>query len=898
LTLVSAPAGFGKTTLLSDWVQTVQRPAVWISLDSGDDDPITFLHYIVAAFQRIDKGIGKSLSAVLNSRQSQSLSYDTLVALLLNDISSLASPCMIVLDDYHSISEIAVHEIVGLILARMPQQMHLVIASREDPSLPLPRLRAQGMVTELRARDLQFKDTEVLAFLNQTMELNIAKVHAEILAERTEGWIAGLQLAALSMQEHANRNEFIRDFAGNNRHIVDYLVDEVLSRQPEEILDFLLKTSILERFNGSLCDMTVYGDAVSGNSQEILEYLEQSNLFIIPLDNLRQWYRYHHLFANLLRNRLIRFVAKHQTEHDIIKPALLHRRAGLWFETNGYLNDAISHLLAASDFTLAAEFIERHGGELMQRGETVMLLKWLDALPHELTQARPLLCAYYAWVLLLTRSGSSSTLIESWLRRAEQALSASVESPFDPDSRLYDRVMAQVVVIRAYLARRSNVGNWQMMIDRWQQALAYLTRDGYGMRAVIHLNLGLDYLKLGEIQAASKAFNAAWHNAIERQEYFVAISAIHRYAYTLHRMGDLHAAVKVCRKTLREVVEPVEQVGHHLPVAAVLMILLGSILLEKGELDGTCLLLTEGLERIEALGAFNTKFDGYCAMARYRLLQGDTSKVLHIYQEMGKRWSGIQAKRTIAALYTRLWIVQSLLDLSYLDQAIEWANRIGHCFDDDAGHLAITDEWRYYRCLSLVRLHIAQKRLFGKSDLQPVLDYLERQYQIHDVSGLNECAIELLLLQSLALDAHDEERRALDILRKTLNLAEPAGYLLIFVEEGPPMARLLYKVVAQGYFKEYAGHILTTFEAVTFELSSIRSVGETSDIALIEPLSARELEVLHLISSGLSNKEIAQKLFISPRTVKRHTSSIYSKLNVHSRTQAVARANLLGLLPS
>jgi LuxR family maltose regulon positive regulatory protein len=884
LALVSAPAGFGKTTLLSEWVGYLEQPVAWLSLDPSDGDVSRFWRYVIAALQTVDSAIGETAQAVLQGTQSRQLVPHVLVTALINDIAALATSFVLVLDDYHTISELTVHETVGFLLEHPPPQMHLVISTREDPPLPLSRLRARGQVAELRAGDLRFTEPETSALLNQTMGLSLAADEIATLGTRTEGWVAGLQLAALSLQRQADRAGFIRDFAGDDRHVMDYLVDEVLARQPEAVHRFLLETSILERLSGPLCDVVVYQDPSSGQSQRILERLEQANLFVVPLDSRRQWYRYHHLFADLLRYRL-------RQSTGVGDLARLHRQASEWHAQNGFVDEAIAHALSASDPERAADLIARHASDMMDRSETIALHRWLGALPEEAVRVRPLLCIYYAWVLVLVRHAASD-IVERWLQDAERAL--AIQNASDALCRW---IRAEGAVIRAYLAHRLHQDDPRAALAVWLRTLERLPRERSGVRTVTLLNIGRCYLRVGDAAQASRAFEKAWYLCEAVGQYYVGVLGACYRAYVARRRGHLHGAAAICRRALSGLVEPAEKTGRPLPISGALYISLGSILLEWGTLEDAGRLLAKGLERIKGTGDLVFWMEGYVALARLRQTEGDVVEALRLLERVERLWPDASSERYAAALRVRLWAAQSQLDSSLLARAAPWVRRVGQRFDAVDGILAVSDEWGFARSLSLIRLHIAQHRVRGKPDLQPVLHYLEGQRQAHERCGLVECVIELLILQALALDAQHADRRALDALKQALSLAEPEGYLGLFVDEGPAMARLLHRVAAQGFLPDYTGRLLAAFAPKAQDIGARMEEGGRPVDLRIEPLSTRELEVLGLIAEGLTNQEIAQRLFISPKTVKRHASSIYGKLGVHSRTQAVATASRLGILP-
>jgi LuxR family maltose regulon positive regulatory protein len=601
------------------------------------------------------------------------------------------------------------------------------------------------------------------------------------------------------------------------------------------------------------------------------------------LDNRREWYRYHHLFADLLRYRLRQEVGGQGL-------ALLHRRASEWYEQNGFAHAAIVHALRASDFDSAADLVERHADDMIRHSQTLTMHGWLSALPEEVIRGHPWLCMRYAWVLLLSGRAASET-IERWLQAAEKAHKAGAV--------LQASVAEEIAVIRASLARMP-LHDPQATVALSLQVLEHLAEDALVRRATILYNLGWGQLRLGDTVAAGRAFDDALHAAQASGSYYFAVLATDAQAIIACRQGRLRAAAAICRQGLSDVVEPVEKTGRPLPVSGALYISLGGILLEQGDLEGADRLLAEGLRRAKGTLELDVWSRGYAALSRLRQVRGDVGGALRLIEQIEKLWPEMESDTYAAALRVRLWLAQSQRDTALLARAARAARQVLPHFDDGKDIPAYADEWRYARCMALVLLHIAQYRARGQPGLRPVLDFLERQLRVNEAGGWNECVIELLVLQALALDAQGETHRALDGLQRALALAEPEGYLRIFVDGGPAMARLLYQAVERGIAPQYAGRLLAAFEGSRLtpaSLSGMKSATLGPEAQLVEPLSERELEVLGLIAEGLSNREIAQRLFISPKTVKRHTSSVYGKLGVHSRTQAVAKARTLGVLP-
>ena len=656
LTLISAPAGFGKTTLITEWRYRIpdssdsksvyQNPKFgWLSLDEGDNDLVQFLSYLLAALQRIIPGIGETALASLNSPQPPSM--EAVLTPIVNEIAKMAEAgalrncCyMLVLDDYHVIDAQAVHDSLQFFLDHLPPPLHLAICGRADLPWSLSRLRASSQITELRSTDLRFNLEETAEFLNRIMELNLSDVDLVALEERTEGWIAGLQLAALSMQgfDDQGRRSFVSDFAGSSRYIVDYLVDEVLARRPEGTKDFLLQTSILDRMSGPLCDAILGhgGEGTRGRgerpslpaspaepgsasrpiaaSQEVLEQLEQANLFLVPLDDKRGWYRYHHLFRDLLRVRL------KQTYPDRLPT--LHRRASQWYETREHWDEAIRHALAAGDVEEAARLVEQNTMETLIRSELARLMRWVDALPNDLVRSRPWICVYHAWALRLT--GAQFADVESRLKDAEQALERSpnlsaLESPADDPALTEDEVQhieGHIYAIRAYQALYSE--KLDQVRELGGQALNYLPKDSY-MRSSVALALGWAERFNGDLRAAEQAFVEARNVGLKYGNSFIGVSATCRLAYTQMLAGQLQQAAETCQEALQMATG---EDGRRLPVAGYALVYLGGIYREWNRLEAAARYLVEGIDLSSQVGYIMDQIVGQVTLARVRMAQG------------------------------------------------------------------------------------------------------------------------------------------------------------------------------------------------------------------------------------------------------------------------------------
>ncbi len=869
LTLISAPAGFGKTTLVTAWLNSVERPFAWLSLDAGDNHPLRFWRYVVAALQTVNTAIGEDVLPALESPQPPPL--EALVTALTNDIVAAsqtapgAFPCILVLDDYHVIKAQAIHESLNFWLDHLPPALHLLLTTRSDPPLALSRRRGRAEMTELRAVDLRFTVEEASAFFNQAMGLDLAAEDIAALERRTEGWIVGLQMAAISMQGTADRHAFVTSFAGDDRYVADYLMEEVLQQQPQHIQDFLLQTSILNALHASLCD------AVCGRSgsQDTLTGLEQSNLFIVPLDNSRDWYRYHHLFADLLRRRLSR------ASGDVTE---LHRRAAEWYEWQGTINQAIHHSLAAKDFHRAARLIELHAETLeWQHG----VLGWLNELPQELLHARPRLCLVAAWALhtfgQLDEIEPYLQAIESHLQDAGFDLSADADrQPAMSPGELAQarRVMGEALNIRALVTLMQ--GNPSRAIEQFQQTLTMLPQDARELRRNAAIGLAEAYYLRGNVSFASQAYAKAIEHSQDKEDMMVAVS-LTRLAELELIAGRLHQATETYRQ-MQQLVADQDKAQHY--ISGLINYGRGNLLRERNELVAAEHQFRQGIVCGARWAEPRLLLACHSGLARVLQAQGDRAGALQAIEEAvqierrhGITWAwGLPSATTLQA---RIRLAQG-----DLESAARWAREQNLQTGDE---LAFSHEIEY---LTLARVLVVQ----GAADA--ALELLARLRQAAKAGGRTGRVIEILALRALALQALGDLAGALDTLAQALALAEAEGYARIFVDEGAPMARLLYRALERGIAPEYAARLLAAYEAQDEAAEPKAPQVEP----LIEALSEREVEVLQLLAEGSSNREIAHKLSISLGTVKAHNSNVYGKLGVNSRTQAVARARTMGLL--
>ncbi len=860
LTLVSAPPGFGKTTLLSECFSLSDLPVGWVSLDDDDNDPSRFWTYFISALQQIHPEVGESAMEMLESPQPPAL--ETLLTELINDLAdcgdSLGHLCVVVLDDYHVIDDKSIQKGVAFLIDRMPRQLHVVISTRVDPPLPLARLRARGQLSEFRAGDLRFTPEEAAALLNDLIGLGLSEEDIALLDARTEGWVAGLQMAALSMRDREDISSFVAAFGGSHRFVLDYLSEEVLNRQPAEVQSFLLETSILDRLTGPLCD------AVTGrkNGTDILRGLEKSNLFVTPLDEQRTWYRYHTLFAELLQQRL------HQLEHDKVRH--LHNRASKWYERNGLIDEAISHALGAGDYERAANLIERAAEATLMRSEVTTFLGWLEALPDEVVHCRPRLCAFNAWALLL--SGRPLATIEEHLRDAAESDPAGLAS-------------GEVAMLRALMAAIK--GDTLQSTKLANQALELLPEESSFLRNVVACNLGLVYMLTGDVASALPVFEEAVRVGRDTGNLMLTVIGLQRLAELYIARGQLREA-KTFYDWILELA--VDAKGRLLPVAGTALVGLGDLLREWNDLESAGHCLTEGIDPMTKWQEAGATL-GYVALARIKQNQNDPSGASEAIEKAKQLALAYDATEIddieVAAHEAGLHIAQG--DLEAAARWIKESN-LGTSPDiTQAGSSHLPYSIRELQHITLARILVAQ----GRADA--ALEILDPLLTAAEGLGRTGSVIRVLVLKALAFEVRGDTLRAAKSLERALSLAQPGGYVRTFIDEGQPMERLMRRAVTQGAVREYTKQLLAACSAPKPRPPS-RSKASGARGKLVEPLSDREVEVLKLVAAGQSNRDIAEKLYLAVGTVKKHVYNIYGKLNVKRRTEAVTRARDLRLI--
>ena len=893
LTLISAPAGFGKTTLLSEWVEGCDRPTAWLSLDEEDSDLIRFLTYLITALQTVAAEIGAAVLPALDS--SPPMPLESILTPLINDISATQDSFILVLDDYHVVDSQAVDNAVTFLLEHLPPQMHLAITTREDPNLPLARLRARDQLTELRVADLRFTPAEAAEFLNRVMALDLSAEDVAILDTRTEGWIAGLQLAALSMHTQHDVSGFIRAFAGNHRYIMDYLVEEVLKRQPQPVRDFLLQTAILDRLNGPLCDAVTGQEGGSAR----LEALQRGNFFVVPLDDHRHWYRYHHLFAEVLRAYLV--------AEQLADISALHRRASEWYEQNSSLPDAVHHALAGGAFERAAGLVELAVPVIRRGRQEASLLGWLKRLPEAVIRQRPVLCNAYAGTLL--QSGELEG-VESWLQAAEKGMGQAALTTASPDQSQdssrkmvvgddedFRRLAGSIALHRSGQALM--LGKVEDTIQHARRALDLVPEDDHLVRGGAIGLLGLACWTSGNLDAARRLYADSIATLLKAGHTSDAIGLSIALADILVVQGQLREA----RHTYEQGLQLAAEQGRPmLRGAADMLVGISEIHRERNEFHAAMQHLVSSDELGDLKALAQNPYRRRVVMARIQAALGDLDAALDLLDEAERLYMGDFSPnvRPVAALRARIEAAQG-----NLDKAVDWARAQGLSAGDELEYL------REYEHMTLVRVRMAQhQRDASDSALRETLGLLERLLAAAEEGGRTGSVIELLMLQALALQmmSHPQSDNLADPLaplERALRLAEPEGYVRLFVDEGLPMARLLRAATGREILPTYTAKLLGAFPRE--QLLALDDGSPTASPArvaptksanggLVEPLSERELDVLRLFRTELSGPEIAGELMIALSTVRTHTKSIFSKLNVNNRRAAVSRAKELGLI--
>ena len=876
LVLVCAPAGFGKTALLADWVRQGRWPGAWLSLDRGDNDPARFWRHVIAALDRMRPGTAEQLAPLLGPPPPPT--FEGLVTALINEVAGQpgAGELLLVLDDYHLIDAQLVHASLGFLLEHRPTALRLVLASRADPPLGLARLRGRGQLAELRAAELRFTIEEAAALLRQAVRPALPEAAVAALTVRTEGWVAGLQLASLSLRQQSDVAGFVAAFSGSHRYVLDYLAEEVLERQPDEVRSFLLETSVLERLSGALCD------AVTGRagSQAMLEQVERAGLFLVPLDEVRGWWRYHQLFADLLRARLL--------EQQPGQAAQLHRNAAAWCEEHGLADDAVHHAVAAGEMIWAARLIERHFDAVYNlHGEAATIQRWLSAMPADLVRSRPRLLL--AQAALADASGRAEA-VEGLLDDADRAPAGAADEPFEPSAgraaSMLVNVPATIALHRCYLAQLR--GEAEGTVAFASRALAESGEGEWLLRSTAQGFLAVAEWLRGRLAEAERAFVsgiAGWRAA---GQHTATAWGCYQLGRVQRAQGRLDGAVWTCQQALEAAAGPGPT---PLPAAGPAYVGLGEVAYQRNELDTALQHVTEGIALCRRFVYTAPLATGLATLAWIQQATGDPAGALETIGEAERAAPGSEVTsplNPVPAERARLLLAQGDIAAS-----AAWAQQRGLGADDEPSYP------REPEYLVLARVLLARDRP------GPALALLERLLTAAVSQDRTGSVIEIRTVQALALATAGEDDAAVDALAETLTLACPQGYVRVFADEGAPMGALLGRLIAAQRAEQAAAHgvplgYLAQLLRAFGGQGAVEGSGRDAAAAVpgpAEQLTARELEILVLLAAGTPNPRIAAELVVSLDTVKKHVSHLLGKLGAANRTEAVTRARQLGLIP-
>lgn len=884
LVLVCAPAGYGKTTLLVEWSQSLIKEGIavaWYSIDPADDHPGSFGSYLAASLAHILPQDNELSRAVQLLRASPEADLQRIAPIFINAVAESGQDCVFVLDDYHLIGLPAIHSAMVYLLEHLPKNLRLVIGSRSDPPLKLARLRAQGRLRELRIADLRFTGEETASFLNCSMGLGLTHQAVLELGSRTEGWIAGLQLAALYLSGRTDRESFVSSFAGSHPYLVDYLLEEVVNSQSEQVRSFLLATSILDRMCPALCDAITYEPS---GADTILKYLEQANIFIIGLDDESTWYRYHHLFQDFLRKQLQR------KEPDRLP--FLHRAASEWFAVNGYLREAVQHAFLTGDWEYAASCVEQHGVWMMLRGEVSTVHEWCAAFPEEVIRTNPTLCIIQSNVLVVGYRRQNRARILERLEQANQVI-ALLE-----DEQLAHLLMGQTATTRTFLeAMTQDQAINPKELDVYARKALGLLSENDPARSAVMLAIGYARMAMHDAQAGLEAMEEARKLAWASDNYFGVVEATFHLARLYHSMGQLQKAIEICRQGRAALGERIKNPEQELHTVGCLDVALGCVYLEQGRLEEAEGSLQRGLGLIRWVMNPYYQMTACAALFRLREIQGRPDEAVTFLSDLDATWPDLifltTALRQTLALRTNPEDPETAAEAGAWSRIFRSATAgeiplpgMGPCGAADATYLA-------QFCWFQVQIFLG--------DTREVLAIIERQLELAQAHGLTNRVIELSLLEAQAVRAQGDDKRIWPAIARALQAAQPEGYLCIF-DRGEALDQLLDKARNHGIFPSYCERILAAIGTDTAGENgpippgvSPRSAQEFY-LESGEHLTQRELEVLQLLAAGASNREIGEKLVITEGTVKSHVNQILGKLAVRNRTEAVARARGLGLL--
>ena len=884
ITLVSAPAGFGKTTCISEWLNALGWPVAWLSLDAADDDPGRFFAYFIAALQKVDENLGQEIVGVLRSGQLPP--SEVVSATLINDILECQGRFLLILDDLQSIQDRFILQVLGQLVANLPPALHLVLITREDPSLPLARLRANNQLTEIRARDLRFARHDAERLLNEVLGLSLSRTDVAALEAKTEGWVVGLQLAGMSVQDRTNPSSFIADLSGSHRFILSYLTEEVLSQQPEEVQQFLLQTSVLDRLNGDLCN------AVTGRSdgRALLEQLFNANLFLIPLDDEGHWYRYHHLFADLLRD------LQNALQKD--KTAELHQRASHWYAQADMASKAIEHALAAEDYGLAANLLEHHAMGMIMQGYAKTVNGWVQAIPAEWASS-PRTDLAFAWMHLLRGAYAQAS---PYLERSQAAFAGpQVELHLGEEEH---SLKAEWLVMQSLLLNMQ--GKMTESLGLATQALEIAPEQDSRVRSLAYFGLASAYQVMEDYGPAMEAYQKAIQHGRAAGNFITEMMSTSGLAELAFEHGQLHLAFEIASPvTLR-----LEESRSLPPISTVVYGMLGEVCYQWAQIEEARRHSQRALQ-FSTLGGYNSGMIN-CRVLLSRLcrLEGDLEDAAHEIQKAVDLMQGDipdYVRQEAVSQQVRVYLAQNRPAAA--EMVLQGQ---GFSFRDELSFPALPSGGSVPHSVGLLynsSLHVLLYRARTRGDLTGLRSGIELAGRL--IAGALQGQYLLVALEALVLRAQmyaalgKSQQAKVDYLR-ALELAEPEGILGVFVEQGSPVAEALAALVKQNQLGTVQpGYVQRILAASSRSRSSGTTPGEQlvphlagglESVALIEPLTDRELDVLGLMAEGLKYKEIAGRLFISLNTVRSHVKTIYGKLNVNNRTRAVEMARQLGIL--
>jgi LuxR family maltose regulon positive regulatory protein len=879
LTLICAPAGYGKSTLLAEWSQVLTQNDVavaWYALDPSDNDPVLFGSYLVASLLQALGPLPELAHAAQLLRASPEWDWQRSLPGIINTLAAIDRQCVLVLDDYHVIADPAIHSGLDALLDHRPANLHLVIGSRSDPPLSLARLRARRQLVEVRASALRFTTDEAASFLNDVMRLDLTPALIEQLKDRTEGWIAGLQLAALSLAGRADKADFIASFTGSHRYLVDYLMDEVVSRQPAAIQAFLRTTSILERLCGPLCDAVLREPA---DSTALLAQLEQTNLFVSALDDEGYWYRYHHLFRDFLQAQLR--AAEPERVVD------LHRAASEWYAAHDFLREAVQHAFQTADWEYAATLVEQNCFTLIMHSDIATIYEWCAAFPEDVLQLHPLLCLHQCWAWVFSFRRQNRGKIEARLQQVQQAVA------FIADAQIVRMLTEQAAVIRSFLRMAPD----PTLDPREDLALAQRTLDAYPAddpaRFSTLLTSAYIQLALHEAASAQAAYETARQIAVNENLYFGIVESTFNLARLAHSQGRLREALTLCRAGQADIAALLPHPAQDLPAVGSLDIALGCVLLEQDQLVAAEQHLRRGLDLIG--GALNPNYLFTACVALFQLceIQDRSAEALTYLARLEESWPDVEF--CTRGLRIELALRSGLRDAAVRSAVTAWCDEFESALRERAVPFGLgpfgAAEVYYLSTLIWIQAQIT----LGQAAATRI--YLQQQLELAEASGLQQRVIELSLLEAQAVHRLGENHRTWTALEHALQLAQSEGYVRSF-DQGTALNSLLREAAGRGILPEYIDRLLAVIDHDAGPLSRVDQSG-VSERAILESgerLSARELEVLRLMARGASNQAIADQLVITVGTVKSHINHILGKLAARNRTEAVARAREQGLI--